>query len=150
MTLTSRVGRLWLPCRPREGNFGTTNIAQRIYALGGDDLINFLSTSEFFNVTENPWSTISSMPTARSWTAAETFLGNIIVIGGNPDNLISSNTVEVLNPSNNTWSTITPLPEERDAHTVIAAGRKIYVISGGRYVNAQYVVEAGIMIGELP
>jgi serine/threonine protein kinase/N-acetylneuraminic acid mutarotase len=77
------------------------------------------------------WSSLASMPTARSLLAAVTGPdGRIYAIGG--ENASGSlGTVEVYDPSTNKWTTVTPMPTAR-IHLAATMGpdKLIYAIGG--------------------
>jgi len=77
--------------------------------------------------TENSWTTIASMPTARSSLGAAVIDGKIYVIGG------KDGVNEVYDPATNTWATKAPLPSQRTSFGIATYANKIYVIGG--YAN---------------
>ena len=88
----------------------------------------------------NPWSSITSMPTARYGLAAASLNGNIYAISG-LGNSGQLNTVEVSDTSTNTWSTAAPMPTARERLAAAAVNGKIYAIggksSGGTFPNSK-------------
>jgi N-acetylneuraminic acid mutarotase len=77
--------------------------------------------------TENSWTTMASMPTARSSLGAAVIDGKIYAIGG------KDGVNEVYDPATNTWATKAPLPSQRTSFGIATYANKIYVIGG--YAN---------------
>ncbi len=103
----------------------------RIYAIGGDDGSNRLSTVEYLEPGIPGWNTLPDMPTWRDNLAAVTGVdGRIFAIGGlGPATYLD--VVEVFTPTSRTWTGITPMPTGRNRHAaVVAPDGKIYVLGG--------------------
>ena len=81
--------------------------------------------------TENSWTTMAEMPTARSGLGVAVVNGKIYAIGGM--NGVHLNTNEEYDPATNTWATKKPMPTPRNRFGIAVYQNKIYVIGGGRY-----------------
>jgi N-acetylneuraminic acid mutarotase len=79
--------------------------------------------------TQNSWSTLASMPTARGGLGVEAINGKIYAIGGfNGNTALSIN--EEFTPALNTWTTLAPMPTARSEFAVAVFNDKIYCIGG--------------------
>jgi hypothetical protein len=73
-------------------------VGDRLYAVGGEDNINFLNTVEAYDSASNTWSTKAPMPTRRFGLAAGVAGRSLYAIGGKNVNSIISNAVEAFKP----------------------------------------------------
>ncbi len=80
--------------------------------------------------TQSSWSTLATMPTARSEFSLATIGGKIYAIGGINENKEPLNTVEEYNPSINAWTTKMSMPTARSGCAAAVYNNKIYVIGG--------------------
>ncbi len=92
-----------------------------------------LSSVERYDVDTNTWSTVASLPGARSDLAAATVGGKIYVFGGctsNPSTFLDD--VDVYDPETDTWSTAPAnMPTPRAGmYAVARKGGTVYVIGG--------------------
>ena len=95
------------------------------------------------------WTSIGTMPTSRSWSAAVTYAGKIYIIGGCS---CSSNcqqfganevgSLEVYDPLSDTWTTKMPMPTARIGAAAAVVNGKIYVMGG---FNQDYWSEDSIV-----
>ncbi|MEK9628316.1 MAG: HYR domain-containing protein [Nitrospinota bacterium] len=109
----------------------------KIYCFGGVQHGGPLSISEIYDPSNNSWSNLPSMPTART-SVRGAFVGNkFYAIGGScvhcrPNSGIAAN--EAYDISTNSWSTHAPIPTPRTGgYAVESVGGKIYVMGGLRY-----------------
>jgi N-acetylneuraminic acid mutarotase len=103
---------------------------QWVYAVGGTNT-DVLAALAGYDTVGKKWSTLPSMPTARSAVAAATSPGRIHVLGGFNDSAVLLNTHEVYEPATNAWSTAAPLPSPRAAlAAVTGSDGLIYAIGG--------------------
>lgn len=108
----------------------------RIYAIGGENscsngVCNVLATVEAYTPSTDSWSTVASLPIARSGLVAATGGdGRIYALAGY-DGHHSVTTVEAYAPATNSWSTVAPMPTAWPGFTA-AAGRdgRIYAMGG--------------------
>jgi N-acetylneuraminic acid mutarotase len=118
----------------RYGLAAVLGLDGRIYAIGGltpTPLGNRTDTAvEAYDPATDQWSTVASMPTARSFLAAAVGLdGRIYAMGG--QGATTRDTVEAYDLQTNTWSAATSLsaPRARLAGVTGPDGR-IYIIGG--------------------
>ena len=76
--------------------------------------------------SEDYWTTMEPMPTARAWVGVAVIDGRIYVIGGSYDSF----GVEEYDPVTNSWTTKTPMPTPRIFFGIAVVENKIYVIGG--------------------
>ncbi len=109
----------------------------RIYVAGGLDASGPLSRLEVYDTTQDAWSVLPPMPTARTETGAATAPdGRIFVIGGSiylaGGGSAPVTTVETYNPSRGVWSTAAPLPIALGScAAATGADGRIYAIGDG-------------------
>jgi len=104
----------------------------KIYAVGGYDGSDYLSTVEEYDPSTDSWTTRAAMPTPRTGFGLVAANGKLYAIGGyNGDRLA---TVEEYNPSTNSWTVRASMPTARsNLGAVAAVNGKVYCIGG----NAQ-------------
>ena len=94
-----------------------------------------LATVERFDLTTETWSTVESLPRARSDLAAAALGGRIYVFGGcrvTPDGIRFLDRVDVYDPSTDSWSAApADLPTPRAAMYGVAAGAGLVHVVGG-------------------
>lgn len=81
------------------------------------------------NVTFNPWSPRTDMPTARTAASASAVGTDIYVIGGHDGN-VSLTVMEKYDTVNDTWTTMPSMSTIRRSHTSNVVTGKIYVMGG--------------------
>lgn len=135
----------------------------RIYAIGGQgnppsdhDFPGDVASVEAYTPSTNTWTTVASMPTARSWLAAATGAdGRIYAFGGsgtmgNPPVLSADSplaTVEAYTPSTNTWATVASMPTARNGLAAVAgADGRIYTFGGWSSVATATVTTASAAV----
>lgn len=99
----------------------------RIFVIGGSTGGAAVATNERYNITDNNWSTMASLATARYQCGATELGGYIYCMGGH-----SSNVMEVYNIAGNSWATKTPLPTIQKAGytqtcTCVGVGDLVYI-----------------------
>jgi N-acetylneuraminic acid mutarotase len=81
------------------------------------------------NATEDSWTTLEPMPTARSGLGVAVVDGKIYAIGGtNGTHRLDVN--EMYDPSTDTWTAKKSMPTARAGHATAVYQNKIYVIGG--------------------
>ncbi|UCC58441.1 MAG: hypothetical protein JSW14_00495 [Candidatus Bathyarchaeum sp.] len=96
-----------------------------------------LPNTEIASATEDSWTTMEPMPTARAWLGVAVVDGKIFAIysGINYD----------YDPSTNSWTTKTPMPTPRSSFGIAVVENKIYVIGGStgdyNYTNVNEVYD---------
>ncbi|MGI0016775.1 MAG: Kelch repeat-containing protein, partial [Nitrososphaera sp.] len=119
----------------------------KIYVAGGwspascGPFPDVCSTLEVYDVASDSWSTLPSMPTARSNAAAVVVGNNLFVIGG-AIALIYTDFNEVFDIDKGTWSTATDKPFPCSETEAVAHGNKIYIAGCGIFGAAAGVHEA--------
>jgi N-acetylneuraminic acid mutarotase len=132
------VADAWVPFAPLPGPRLDTAASAggdgRLYVLGGqvfDGHWHLESPSVVaLDPATNTWSTVPDLPVGReALGAAEGTDGRVYAIGGASGGVATAD-VEAYAPATGTWSQVAPLPTPRYALVVVAAGRRIYAISG--------------------
>jgi N-acetylneuraminic acid mutarotase len=126
-----------LPDMPTaRAGLASARVGDAIYAIGGRTGTvpcsgGELATVERYDIATQTWSTVASLPTARSDLAAITKGGKVYVFGGCAAGAFLAD-VDVYDPETDTWSTApTDLPTARAAmYQVGKKGGTIYVIGG--------------------
>ncbi|MCW4010295.1 MAG: hypothetical protein NWF05_06710 [Candidatus Bathyarchaeota archaeon] len=109
-------------------------------------LVLFLSTAPnvFCYSSDNSWSPLAVMPTARSDLGVATVDGKIFAIGGKGGGYLSTN--EMYDPTTDTWTPKADMPTARADFGIAVYEGKIYCIGGthmqGTHLEAIAVVEA--------
>lgn len=125
------------PMPTARAGLGVARVSEAIYAIGGRTSPGGpctggeLATVERFDIAAGTWSTVASLPSARSDLAAKTKGGKIYVFGGCAGGVFLGN-VDVYDPTTDTWSTApADLPTPRAAmYAVGKKGGTIFVIGG--------------------
>jgi N-acetylneuraminic acid mutarotase len=78
--------------------------------------------------TDDSWTSMEPMPTARNGFGVAVVEGKIYVIGGSNGSLLGTN--EMYDPVTDTWTTQTPMPTPRIGFGIAVYQNKIYVIGG--------------------
>ena len=84
----------------------------KLYVAGGKTSSGAVTNAfEVYNPSNDTWTTLPSMPTARYGAAGVVLKGLFYVIGGNGEaiNFTPLTTAEVYNPTSNTWRTVSPM-----------------------------------------
>jgi glucose/arabinose dehydrogenase/N-acetylneuraminic acid mutarotase len=118
----------------------------QLYAFGGSTapFSGAVNNAAIYNPTNNLWTSIAPMPTARGGATAQVLNGDIYVIGGLDASGASVNLVEIYDPETNTWRTGSSLQTRRDNPGSAVIGDSLYVF-GGRTRNADGTVENGTL-----
>jgi hypothetical protein len=107
----------------------------KLYAIGGSDGNNYVSTCAEYDPATNSWATKAAMPTARYLLAgAAPGNGKLYAIGGittGGTNPFAIATCEEYDPSANTWTAKAPMNTARYGFAAVAPGNgKLYVMGG--------------------
>ena len=78
-------------------------------------------------ITENSWTTLAPMPTARGGLDAAVVDGKIYAMGGG---VVASNKNEEYDPTTNTWAIKAAIPTGRSKLVTVTIQNKIYAIGG--------------------
>jgi N-acetylneuraminic acid mutarotase len=88
------------------------------------------------NATEDSWTTLEPMPTARAGLGVAVVDGKIYAIGGDRDGTVGwTGITEMYDPATDTWTTRTPMPSAREDFGIAVVQNKVYVIGGIGYVG---------------
>lgn len=120
-----------------------TGPSGEVFAFGGYDGTNAMSSVEAFDPALNTWGSRAGMPSARrAFAAAAGANGKIYVFGGfGPGNFASD--VDEYSPTTDTWATVTTIPTPRSNLGAVEADGKIYTFGGTSEASSQDdVVEA--------
>jgi len=117
---------------------GIAVVGNSLYAIGGRTSTGGpctggpLSSVERYDVDTDTWSSVASLPSARSDLAAATVGGKIYVFGGCDAAGVFLHDVDVYDPETDTWSTApTDMPTARAGmYAVARKGGTVYVIGG--------------------
>jgi N-acetylneuraminic acid mutarotase len=109
----------------------------KFYVAGGWNTQNLpgilpLATLEAYDPSTNSWSSLASMPTARSGATGGVINGLLYVVGGftDPNATVIANVLEAYDPTTNTWATKAPVPAPRHAAAAAVVNGSLYVIGG--------------------
>jgi len=117
---------------------GVAVVGNAIFAIGGRSATGGpctggpLTSVERYDVDTNTWTSVASLPAARSDLAAATVGGKIYVFGGCDASGTFLSDVDVYDPETNTWTTgLAPMPTARAGmYAVATKGGTVYVIGG--------------------
>jgi len=92
---------------------------------------NMLSVTDVYDFATNNWSKRAEIPTRRAGTMTVSVGEEIIVIGGESDQINRArDKVEAYNVNSDTWRTLQPLNTGRHGGAAAVLGDKIHVVSG--------------------
>lgn len=120
------------------GGLGVAIVDDYLYAIGGrpgaagPKSAPPMSTVERYNILSDSWTTVASLPSARSDLSAIKIGGKIYVIGGFDAGGNPLNNVDVYDPNTDMWSTSpSDMPTARGGlYAVGSRGATIYAIGG--------------------
>jgi len=102
-----------------------------------------IPNTEIVRASEDSWTILAEMPTARSGLGVAVVDGKIYAIGGfGYDSQLDIN--EEYDPVTDTWTTKTPMPIRRHRFAIAVVQNKIYVIGGeipGNYSSVNQVYD---------
>lgn len=108
----------------------------KLYVIGGRSVGGgpctggALSTVERYDIQTDTWTTVASLPSARSDLAAVAHGGKIYVFGGCNSSSGYLNNVDVYDPNTNTWSPLQSMPTARASLVADVVGNLIFAIGG--------------------
>ncbi|MGH0146819.1 UNVERIFIED_CONTAM: hypothetical protein FKN15_024069 [Acipenser sinensis] len=102
----------------------------KVYAVGGYDGQNRLSSVECYDSFSNRWTEVAPMKEAVSSPAVASCANKLFVIGGGPDDNTCSDKVQCYDPESNTWLLRANIPIAKRCITAVSLNNLIYV-SGG-------------------
>ena len=110
--------------------FGAAAIGKKIYVSGGDSETQKLNLFEVYDIENQSWNELSSMPTARDCHGMEALNGNIYVTGGYDSSSNRLKSVLKYSPQTNTWTEMKEMNEARGNHQLVSFHGSIYAIGG--------------------
>lgn len=125
---------------PRGGMQAASLPDGRIVVIGGNSgtggPMPFLGSVEIYNPRLNTWTKATPMPTARAYMGVAIRDGQVMVVGGQDDNvnIVPTTEGQVYDPSDDSWSSSPNLVEPRmDAPLVVTSDGRAWVIWGSNY-----------------
>ncbi|VDP15474.1 unnamed protein product, partial [Onchocerca flexuosa] len=121
----------------RRRHVGVVSAQGKLYAIGGHDGTNHLSSAECFDPATNMWHTVASMDTRRRGIAVGALEGAIYAVGG-LDDTACFQTVERYDIESDKWSSVEQMNVQRGGVGVAAVGKSASSIiynSLGLYKN---------------
>lgn len=110
---------------------GVAYLNGKIYAAGGADNKNPLSTFECYDIDTNSWQSLPNMPTSREHTYAVALCDRVYVIGGyQNDRFHNVDTFESFNTKTNIWETLPPVPARISGFSAATWGDSIFTFGG--------------------
>ena len=103
-----------------------------VFAIGGYDGFNTISTCEKYSPVENQWHDVPNMRRARQNAAATVANKKIFVAGGQDRNGHGLASVEVLNPSNAIWVNVSNMNSIRSGLGLATFGDMVIAVGGVR------------------
>ncbi|GBP55067.1 Actin-binding protein IPP [Eumeta japonica] len=113
--------RFWEKLAPMQSprvSHGVVAVGGKLYAVGGSDGLETLSSGEVYDIAIGKWSHIAPMKKARKWFGLAALNRKLYAFGGLVDGRMDS-TIEVYDPVSNVWSLIGDMPEPRWATKAI-------------------------------
>jgi N-acetylneuraminic acid mutarotase len=101
-----------------------------LYAVGGEDE-GTLASAEVYRPSNNSWTLIAPMSTARVNLGVGVLGGLLFAVGGECSGCQRFTSAEVYRPATDTWTLIAPLTTSRDGPGVGVLGGLLYVLGGG-------------------
>ncbi|OZC09394.1 kelch repeat protein [Onchocerca flexuosa] len=119
----------------RRRHVGVVSAQGKLYAIGGHDGTNHLSSAECFDPATNMWHTVASMDTRRRGIAVGALEGAIYAVGGLDDTAcFQFTTVERYDIESDKWSSVEQMNVQRGGVGVAAvAGAGVTVLDGCLY-----------------
>lgn len=116
--------------KTKRGRLCTVCVEDQVYAIGGSDGKQELSTVERLDVKQGKWQRVGkSMPTPRSCLGTAVLDGVVFAVGGEHYS-VPLKTAEAFHPSTETWQPLPPLGTPRSDLAVVACAGKVYAIGG--------------------
>ncbi|PAA78897.1 hypothetical protein BOX15_Mlig026592g1 [Macrostomum lignano] len=117
------------PMHTKRRHVGLVSANGLVYAVGGHDGHEHLSSGEMFDPLANRWSRIASMATRRRGLAVATLSDCLFCLGG-LDDIACFYTVERYNPVTDSWANVASMGSPRGGLGGTAFQDKIYVFGG--------------------
>jgi len=117
---------------PRQ-EVGAARIGSFVYVCGGLVEVPFGSataTVERYDIANDRWDFVASMPAARDHLGVAAAGGKLYVAGGFGGDFVAKSDAFVYDPATNMWTPIAPLPAPRGGCFAAEHGGMIYVFAG--------------------
>ena len=126
----------------QEGRSGSELVVSQgcLFALGGCDGKEFLSSVERLDKLDAPWRFVSSMRKPRSWFAAVELDDEIYATGGMNNETVALKSVEKYNAATGRWQSMNDLNIARYWHSACVMHDNIFV-AGGRNSSHESITE---------
>ena len=132
MTILPTNGRKEQICLCVRGALTANFINGILYAVGGVDKSETLTSTLAYDPRNNTWTEKAPMPTAREHLTSATINGKLYVIGGRTAGMSTNvDANEVYDPANNKWTILQPMLSKRGGlASATAVNETIYVFGG--------------------
>ncbi|XP_075448809.1 kelch-like protein 35 [Ascaphus truei] len=108
----------------------TATLKGKVYAVGGFDGLQRLSTMECYSSFTNTWAFVSPMLEAVSSAAVVSCMNKLYVIGGALDAYVNTDKVQCFDPEENKWTFMAPSPFCQRCINAVELDGTIYVVGG--------------------
>jgi hypothetical protein len=115
-------------------NLTAVGLGGKLYAIGGLDPVEPVSTVFVYNPRTSRWSKVAPLPVALHAMGATVFHGEIWVLGGRVRSLRISRRVWIYNPKQNRWRSGPSLPKPMDLLGVTTVDDRIHAVLESTYV----------------
>ncbi|XP_028993334.1 kelch-like protein 6 [Betta splendens] len=110
----------------------------KVYALGGFDGVQRLSSVEAYDPFHNRWTQVTPLAVGVSSFAAASFDRWIYVIGGGPNGKLATDKVQCWVPEADCWELRAPIPAETKCTNAVTFKNSIYVVGGAMHAMYCY------------
>ncbi|XP_071783147.1 kelch-like protein 6 [Centroberyx gerrardi] len=110
----------------------------KVYALGGFDGVQRLSSVEAYDPFHNRWTQVAPLLLGVSSFAAASFDRWIYVIGGGPNGKLATDRVQCWEPGTDCWELRAPIPIEAKCTNAVTFKDRIYVVGGAMHAMYCY------------
>uniref|UniRef100_A0A1A8LCV7 Kelch-like 6 n=1 Tax=Nothobranchius pienaari TaxID=704102 RepID=A0A1A8LCV7_9TELE len=110
----------------------------KVYALGGFDGVQRLSSVEAYDPFHNRWTQVTPLAMGVSSFAAASFDRWIFVIGGGPNGKLSTDKVQRWEPGTDSWEMRAPIPIETKCTNAVTFKDRIYIVGGAMHAMYCY------------
>ncbi|XP_076095876.1 kelch repeat and BTB domain-containing protein 8-like [Mytilus galloprovincialis] len=117
--------------------FSLTVVDGYMFAIGGQDGTEILSSVERYDPHSNAWMLVAPLPKALRFMTALSYRGRLYVFGGEASTDVS-NSVYRYDPTEDTWSELPPMNIARVLAGSVVYKDKIYVIGGNSALSEKW------------
>lgn len=108
-----------------------------LYAVGGRDSRQKLSSVECYNPTTDHWENVPSMNVCRWGVGVGVLAGELYAVGGQDDTKTDLKCVEAYCPQTGTWRRVSDMATPRLYAGVITYHGRLYVVGGSRLTSVE-------------